>query len=267
MESVDIKIIEAAAIKVEKAIGEAPKLEHLDAGLDAFKAAYKPAEGYIPGYIDHTFLKPTGKKETITKLCEEAIEHKFASVCVNPCWVPDCLEALKGHPSKVACVIGFPLGSMTTASKAFEAEDMCKTGVDEVDMVLNIGKLLDEDIKYVYDDIKAVVDACHKYDKILKVIIECGAVTPELTAIASLVSNMAGADFVKTSTGFGYGGAKPEDVALMRCCVGHTTGVKASGGVRSIEDAKNVLKAGATRIGASAGVAIAKGLVSKSEGY
>ncbi|MGV3467052.1 MAG: deoxyribose-phosphate aldolase [Heyndrickxia sp.] len=213
--------------------------------------------------IDHTLLKANATKAEIQKLAEEAKEYSFASVCVNPTWVKTAAEILKDTPVKVCTVIGFPLGANTSEVKAFEAKNAIENGATEVDMVINIGALKDKQYDIVEKDIKAVVEAA-KGKALTKVIIETCLLTDEEKEIACQLSVKAGADFVKTSTGFSTGGATVEDVSLMRKVVGPTIGVKASGGVRSLEDAENMVKAGATRIGASSGVAIVNGQTSTS---
>lgn len=213
--------------------------------------------------IDHTLLKANATKAEIQKLAEEAKEYSFASVCVNPTWVKTAAEILKDTPVKVCTVIGFPLGATTTEVKAFEASNAIENGATEVDMVINIGALKDKQYDIVESDIKAVVEAA-KGKALTKVIIETCLLTNEEKEMACQLSVKAGADFVKTSTGFSTGGATVEDVALMRKVVGPTIGVKASGGVRSLEDAENMVNAGATRIGASSGVAIVNGQTSTS---
>ncbi|WP_163102865.1 deoxyribose-phosphate aldolase [Peribacillus alkalitolerans] len=221
-------------------------------------------EKTIGQMIDHTLLKPEATKEQIVKLSEEAKKYKFASVCVNPTWVKTAAEVLKDTPEvKVCTVIGFPLGANTPEVKAFETTNAIENGADEVDMVINIGALKDKDYELVERDIKAVVDAA-KGKALTKVILETCLLTKEEIVKASELSVAAGADFVKTSTGFSTGGATVEDVELMRKTVGENVGVKASGGVRSLEDAQNVVKAGANRIGASSGVSIMEGLTSDS---
>ncbi|HEM3684559.1 TPA: deoxyribose-phosphate aldolase [Streptococcus suis] len=208
-------------------------------------------------FIDHTVLKPETTKEQVAKVLEEAKEYDFASVCINPTWVSFAAEGLKGTDVKVCTVIGFPLGANTPAVKAFETKDAIANGADEIDMVINIGALKSENYDLVLEDIKAVVGASG--DKLVKVIIETCLLTDEEKVKACELSKQAGADFVKTSTGFSTGGATAEDVALMRKTVGPEMGVKASGGARSYEDAIAFIEAGATRIGASSGVAIMKG--------
>ncbi|OEC00476.1 deoxyribose-phosphate aldolase [Lysinibacillus sphaericus] len=213
--------------------------------------------------IDHTLLKADATKEQIEKLCAEAKEFGFASVCVNPTWVKYCSELLQDSNVLVCTVIGFPLGANTTAVKVFEAKDAIANGAQEVDMVINIGALKDQNFELVQADIAAVVEAA-KGSAIVKVIIETCLLTEEEKVKACELSVEAGADFVKTSTGFSTGGATAEDIALMRKTVGPELGVKASGGVRSLEDMQKMVEAGATRIGASSGVAIMKGLIADS---
>ncbi len=218
----------------------------------------------IASYIDHTLLKPEATKEQIVKLCQEAAEYKFASVCVNPAWVAVSAKELENSPVKVCTVIGFPLGASTSETKAFETKDAIEKGAEEIDMVINIGALKSGDSELVKNDIKAVVEAATG-KAIVKVIIETCLLTDEEKALASSLSKEAGADFVKTSTGFSTGGATIEDVKLMRETVGPDLGVKASGGVRSLEDLQAMVDAGATRIGASSGVQIMQGLTSNSD--
>lgn len=208
-------------------------------------------------YIDHTILKPETTQEQVEKILSEAKEYDFASVCVNPTWVSLAAESLKDSDVKVCTVIGFPLGANTSAVKAFETEDAIANGADEIDMVINIGALKAGNDALVLDDIKAVVDASG--DKLVKVIIETCLLTDDEKVRACQLSKEAGADYVKTSTGFSSGGATVADVALMRKTVGPDMGVKASGGARSYEDAIAFIEAGASRIGASSGVAIMNG--------
>lgn len=214
-------------------------------------------------YIDHTLLKPEATEEQIKKICAEAKEYGFASVCVNPTWVSLAAEELKGASSKVCTVIGFPLGASTSATKAFETKDAITRGADEIDMVINIGALKSKQYDVVENDIKAVVAAAN--GTLVKVIIETCLLTDDEKVKACELSVSAGADFVKTSTGFSTAGAKAEDVALMRKIVGPNIGVKASGGVRSLEDLESMVAAGATRIGASSGVKIINGQNSKTD--
>ncbi|MGN4124446.1 deoxyribose-phosphate aldolase [Lysinibacillus sphaericus] len=213
--------------------------------------------------IDHTLLKPEATKEQIEKLCAEAKQYGFASVCVNPTWVKYCSELLQNSNVLVCTVIGFPLGANTPAVKAFEAKDAIANGAKEVDTVINVGALKDKNFDFVQADIAAVVEAA-KGSAIVKVIIEACLLTEEEKVKACELAVAAGADYVKTSTGFSTGGATAEDIALMRKTVGPELGVKASGGVRSLEDMQNMIDAGATRIGASSGVEIMNGLIADS---
>ena len=216
----------------------------------------------INKYIDHTLLKADATREQIVKLCQEAREYDFASVCVNGCYVGLCKELLKGTDVKVAVVIGFPLGAMTSVSKAYETKEALAEGADEFDMVINVGALKDGNIDYVIDDIAAVVQAAK--GKTVKVIIETCLLTEEQIVRACQCAIAAKADFVKTSTGFSTGGAKVEDVRLMKQTVKDAgLKVKASGGIRSYEDAVAMIEAGADRLGCSAGVAIMKGAAGK----
>jgi deoxyribose-phosphate aldolase len=204
--------------------------------------------------IDHTLLKNDATREQVKKLCEEARQYKFASVCVNTTWVPVAKTLLRGSGVMVCCVVGFPLGAMSPASKAFEAREAVRQGADEVDMVINLGALKSRDYETVFEDIVRVVKASHPAR--VKVILETGALSNEEKIIGCTLSKLAGAAFVKTSTGMGQGGATVEDIALMRRCVGSEMGVKASGGVRTRDDAEKMAQAGASRIGASASVSI-----------
>ena len=203
-------------------------------------------------YIDHTMLKADATEAMIRKLCEEAKEFDFASVCVNPCYIETAKEILKDTDVKVCCVIGFPLGAMTSAAKAFEARDAVERGAQEVDMVLNIGRLKDGNDEYVTDEIRMVKEAVG--DHVLKVIIETCLLSDEEKVRACRDAEAAGADFVKTSTGFSTGGATVKDVELMKQTVGDRLSVKASGGIRTKEDMDRMIEAGASRIGASAGL-------------
>lgn len=214
-------------------------------------------------YIDHTALKPETTKAHIAQLAQEAREYEFMSVCVNPTHVKYAKSLLEGTDVLVCTVIGFPLGANTPAVKAFETKDAIADGAGEVDMVINIGALKDKNYDLVAEDIKAVVDAAG--DVTTKVIIETALLTDEEKVKACEIAQAQGADFVKTSTGFSTGGATKEDVALMRKTVGPDMGVKASGGVRSYEDVMTMIEAGATRIGASAGVQILKGEEAKGD--
>lgn len=213
--------------------------------------------------IDHTALKPDTSKEEIVTLCIEAKRYNFASVCVNPTWVELAAELLKDTGVDICTVIGFPLGANTPKTKAFETKDTIDKGATEVDMVINIAALKDGDYNLVERDIRAVVEAATG-KALTKVIIETCLLTDEEKERVCRLAVQAGADFVKTSTGFSTGGATVEDISLMRKIVGPTIGVKASGGVRSKEDAKAMIAAGATRIGASTGISIVNGETSTS---
>ncbi len=212
----------------------------------------------IAKFIDHTALKPEATPGDIDKLCAEAKEFHFAAVCVNPTFVKQCAQLLRGTGVAVCTVVGFPLGAHTTATKVFETMQALADGAREIDMVVNIGALKAGQDDAVRDDIRAVVDASHAAGAITKVIIEAALLTDDEKVRACQLAQQAGADFVKTSTGFGPGGATVHDVALMRQTVGARMGVKAAGGIRNYEQAQQMIDAGATRIGASAGVAIVK---------
>lgn len=211
----------------------------------------------IPSMIDHTLLKPESSKEMIKVLCDEAIEYKFGAICVNPYYVKYCKELLKDSDVKIATVIGFPLGANTKEVKAFETLDSIKNGADEIDMVINIGAMKSKDFSLVKDDIVAVVEAA-KSKAIVKVIIETCLLNEEEKKKACQLAMEAGADFVKTSTGFSTGGATLEDVKLMKSVVGDTLEIKASGGVKDLKTANEMIEAGATRLGTSSGVKIVK---------
>ncbi|PIC65431.1 deoxyribose-phosphate aldolase [Sporosarcina sp. P13] len=215
-------------------------------------------------YIDHTLLKADATKEQVLELCEEAKTYAFASVCINPTWVKTAADTLQGTAVKVCTVIGFPLGASTTAMKIFETKNAIDNGASEIDMVLNIGALHSGLLEQVQQDIEGVV-AASKGKAIVKVIIETSLLNDVQKRRACELAVLAGADFVKTSTGFSTGGATPEDVKLMRSVVGPKIGVKASGGVRSLADVEKMIEVGATRIGASSGVAIMQGLQSSAD--
>jgi deoxyribose-phosphate aldolase len=235
------KVVEAGAERLSSSIGMVPQ------------------DTNLAKMIDHTLLKPDATPEQIAQLCFEARKYQFASVCVNPTWVKLCAQLLEGSPVKVCTVIGFPLGATASEVKAIEAEKAMDQGATEIDMVINIGALKARELEFVAQDIRGVVNAVHSRNNLVKVILETVLLTDEEKTIACLLSKEAGADFVKTSTGFAGGGATVHDVALMRRVVGPEIGVKASGGVRTYEDAESMIKAGATRIGASAGIKIMQG--------
>jgi deoxyribose-phosphate aldolase len=218
-----------------------------------------PADGSLSHLIDHTLLRPDATRDEIAQLCYEARKHGFASVCVNPSHVKLCADLLKGSDVLTCTVVGFPLGATSTEAKTFEAQKAVRDGAKEVDMVINVGALKSRDYELVEHDIASVATAVHAGGAILKVIIEAALLTDDEKVAASQLAKVAGADFVKTSTGFGPGGATAEDVALMRRVVGPKIGVKASGGIRTRADVQKMVEAGATRIGASASVKIVEG--------
>jgi deoxyribose-phosphate aldolase len=245
----DQQCVEKCARKTRKVI---------EAGADRISAgpSARPAEEGVATLIDHTLLKPEATREDIRKLCEEAAKFGFASVCINPWNVAQAAELLRGSQVKVCTVVGFPLGATLPQAKIFEAEEAIKLGAQEIDMVENVGALKSGQDEIVEQDIRGVVEACHRGGAICKVILETALLTREEKVRASMAAKKAGADFVKTSTGFSSGGATAEDVALMRAAVGAEMGIKAAGGIRSLEDVKKMVIAGATRIGASASVKI-----------
>ncbi|HSG79728.1 MAG TPA: deoxyribose-phosphate aldolase [Acidimicrobiia bacterium] len=221
----------------------------------------------LAGFIDHTLLAPDASAADIDRMCDEAKEYGFASVCVNPSWVDRVAENLRGSGVKACSVVGFPFGATTPHIKAMEARRALRDGATEIDMVINIGALKSGDHDLVERDIAGVADACREAGGVCKVIIETALLTDEEKVVASRLARLAKAHFVKTSTGFASGGATVYDVALMREAVGPDMGVKASGGVRSREDAMDMIAAGATRIGASAGIAIVSGEGASGERY
>jgi len=241
--------------------GSGPAAKPAAAGTITAPANY---DRTLAGLIDHTILKPEATEDEVVKLCQEARAYKFCSVCVNTGWVSRCRDLLRGSGVKVCCVVGFPLGAMDSRTKAFETREAIANGADEIDMVLNIGALKSRDYALVEKDIRAVVQAAR--NKTTKVILETGLLTDEEKVIACQLSKKANATFVKTSTGFVKSSiATVEDIALMRRTVGPRMGVKASGGVRSLADAQKMINAGATRIGASSGIAIVTG--GEGKGY
>ncbi|MEG0132803.1 MAG: deoxyribose-phosphate aldolase [Clostridium sp.] len=220
----------------------------------------------IRSMIDHTILKSSATKLEVIKICDEAKEYNFKSVCVNSCYTELVANELKDSDVLVCTVVGFPLGAMDTKSKAFETARAIELGSNEIDMVINVGALKDKDYDFVKNDIKEVVETA-KGKAIVKVILETCLLTEDEKIKACELSQEAGADFVKTSTGFSTGGATVEDITLMRRIVGPNMGVKASGGVRTTEDAMNVINAGATRIGASASISIVENLSTSDSDY
>ncbi|MDX1436544.1 MAG: deoxyribose-phosphate aldolase [Anaerolineales bacterium] len=231
-------VIDAGATRLTSTLGGVPESER------------------IAAMIDHTLLKPDATEDQIAQLCYEARKYNFASVCVNPTHVRLCAQLLRGSRVKVCTVIGFPLGATPPEVKMFETQNAIDDGATEIDMVINIGAIKSGDYELAAKDIRGVVLVAHKADALVKVIIETSLLTREEKVAACLLAKEAEADFVKTSTGFSGGGATSEDVALMRQVVGSGVGVKASGGIRTREDAQSMVSAGATRIGASAGVTI-----------
>jgi deoxyribose-phosphate aldolase len=230
----------------------------LHAGADrlASTLGIAPTDGRLAHMIDHTLLKPDATQDQIAQLCFEARKYRFASVCVNPTYVKLCADLLKGSGIPVCAVVGFPLGATPTDVKVFEAQQAIREGASELDMVINVGAVKSRDYELVQRDIASIARVCHAGNALLKVIIEAALLTDEEKVAACQLAKVAGADFVKTSTGFGPGGATPEDVALMRRVVGPSMGVKAAGGIRTYADAQKMIAAGATRIGASASVKI-----------
>lgn len=230
----------------------------VNAGADriASTLGIMPTDGSMAHMIDHTLLKPDATQDQIAQLCYEARKYGFASVCINPANVKLCAQLLKDSGVPVCTVVGFPLGATSTETKVFEAQQAVRDGATEVDMVINVGALKSRDYELVERDIASIARVCHAGNAMLKVIIEAALLTDEEKVTGCQLAMVAGADFVKTSTGFGPGGATLEDVALMRRVVGPTMGVKAAGGIRTYEDAQKMIAAGASRIGASASVRI-----------
>lgn len=237
------QLLHQGADRIGHAAGESPFQPHLLQGDETLAAK-----------IDHTLLKPDATREEIERVCAEARKYHFATVCVNSTYVGLVAQLLKGSSTKAIAVVGFPLGAAATATKAFEARESIRAGAEEIDMVINIGALKSRDYALVLDDIRQVVEASKPYG--VKVILETSSITEDQKIIGCALSKAAGASFVKTSTGFASGGATAEDIALMRRVVGPEMGVKASGGIRTYEDAAKMIAAGASRIGASASIAI-----------
>ncbi len=238
------------------------RVQHVvNAGADriASTLGIAPTDGRLAHMIDHTLLKPDATQDQIAQLCYEARKYGFASVCVNPGNAKLCTQLLKGSGVHVCVVVGFPLGATSTEAKVFEAQQAIRDGAVEIDMVINVGALKSQDYELVERDIGSIARACHAGNAILKVIIEAALLSDEEKVIACQLAKVAGANFVKTSTGFGPGGATLEDVALMRRVVGPTMGVKAAGGIHTYEEAQQMIAAGASRIGASASVKIMQG--------
>jgi len=257
----------------EKNVVEQPKAvkQIIDLGAERIAAGIGVGNNLndlgLARMIDHTLLKPEATTNDIVQLCEEAKKFNFASVCINPYHVSLCHSMLKNTQVKVCTVIGFPLGANTTDTKKFEAEQALQNGAQEIDMVINIGKLKEGDYKAVFEDVNKVVLTAKKHNAVCKVILETALLTDEEKIKACLICKEAKADFVKTSTGFSKGGATASDIALMKYVVGSSIGVKASGGVRTFEDAELFIESGADRIGASASVKIVKREKSTQQGY
>jgi deoxyribose-phosphate aldolase len=220
----------------------------------------------VASLIDHTLLRPDATSADILELCRQARQYNFASVCLNPYWVPLAVLELAESPVKICTVVGFPLGATSTAAKVAETEAALADGAQEIDMVQNVGALRGGDREAVQDDIEAVVDAAHRHGAIVKVILETALLDDDQKATACVIAKAAGADFVKTSTGFGPSGATVHDIELMRRAVGPNMGVKASGGIRTLDDFKKMVAAGATRVGASASVKIVEAARSAESG-
>ena len=246
--SLEALIQQALHIATDIAQAEASPVDQADAS--------QLTAAQVAALIDHTLLKPDARAAQIHQLCQEAVEYGFASVCVHPTWVALCAELLAGTPVKTCTVIGFPMGATLATVKATETTDVLQLGAQEVDMVLNVGRLRDRDLLLVYADIASVVHVAHAQGALAKVIIETALLTAEDKVAACVIAQQAGIDFVKTSTGFNGGGATVADVRLMRQVVGPHIGVKASGGIRTAEDARQMIAAGATRIGTSGGIRI-----------
>lgn len=236
------------------------RVKKVDARVDNDAADHSIS---LVSIIDHTLLKPNATAEQIAILCEQALAYNFGAVCVNSYWVAYCKAALAGSNVKVGAAIGFPLGAMSTKAKVYEAKRSIKDGAVEIDMVMNVGELKSGNLAAVANDIREVVRVAHKKGAIVKVILETCLLTDEEKVTACLLSKEAGADFVKTSTGFSTGGATVEDIRLMRGVVGPEMGVKASGGIRTLADAQAMIAAGATRIGTSGGVKMAEELAAQ----
>jgi len=246
----------AAPISAHNYVERVQPVVNVGADRIASTLGLAPTDGRLAHMIDHTLLKPEATQDQIAQLCYEARKYRFASVCVNPANVKLCAQLLKGSGIPVCTVVGFPLGATPTDVKVFETQQAIREGATEVDMVINVGALKSRDYELVERDIASVARSCHAGNAILKVIIEAALLTDEEKVIACQLTKVAGADFAKTSTGFGPGGATVGDVALMRRVVGPAMGVKAAGGIRTYEDAQKMIAAGASRIGASASVRI-----------
>lgn len=250
------KIVEEVIARMAPAAGAQASGSSASGAMATDESMILPSD--LPKYIDHTLLKPDAAPEQVDVLCDEAAKYHFYSVCVNSSWVERCVRRLGGSGVKTCAVVGFPLGAMETRAKSFEARQAVASGAAEIDMVMNVGAMKSKDLKTVREDMLAVRRACRS-GIVLKVIIETCLLTDEEKVLACQIAKNIGADFVKTSTGFSKSGATAADIALMRRTVGPKMGVKASGGVRTYNDAVTMIKAGATRIGASSSIAIISG--------
>lgn len=271
------RIVDAVVRRVEAGLGAPRECRGMqqgstekvmiDSGADRVSITNTPDMNCadLASYIDHTLLKANATETEIEKLCREALQYKFASVCVNTSYVDACARLLAGSQVKVCCVVGFPLGAMSADAKAFETRDAVRRGAQEIDMVINVGKLQSYNFAYVYDDIRAVVRAAS--GRIVKVIIETALLNEDQKIAACVLAKAADADFVKTSTGFSTAGATEQDIALMRRVVGADMGIKAAGGIRDCPTAIKMVTSGATRVGASASVGIVKGGDTGKKGY
>ena len=250
----------ASALSTQNYVNRVQPVVKAGADRIASTLGAAPTDGSLSHMIDHTLLKPDATQDQVAQLCREAKKCDFASVCVNPSHVKLCADLLKNTQVRVCTVVGFPLGATSTETKVFEAQKAIRDGATEVDMVINVGALKSRDYERVQRDIASVARVCHAGGAILKVILEAALLNDEEKVAACQLVKVSGGDFVKTSTGFGPGGATAEDVALMRRVVGPSLGVKASGGIRTFADAQKMIAAGASRIGASASVKIIQGV-------
>jgi deoxyribose-phosphate aldolase len=256
------ELIDRITKEIMQRLSEKSQAGNVGAANPAMSAGQRMPAAELAGYIDHTLLKPESVATQFEQLCSDAIRYKFKSVCVNSSWIPFVAKKLRGTGVKVCSVIGFPLGEMDTRSKAFEARSAIGNGAEELDMVINVGALKSGNLKLVEEDIRAIKRAC-RTNTVLKVILETGLLTDEEKIIACEISKKAGADFVKTSTGFSGSGATVHDVALMRRIVGPQMGVKASGGIRNFDQAISLINAGANRLGCGASIDIITGAEAK----
>lgn len=259
-------MIEKTSVELQEMVGQAlSRAKRGDKGTAQPVAEAALSAEEAARLIDHTLLKPDATEEQIRRICQEAAEFRFASVCVNPTWVSLCRSLLVESPVKVCTVVGFPLGATLPEVKAFETERALQSGAHEIDMVINVGKLKSGNHQAVFQDVAAVVSVAHRAGALVKAIIETALLSEDEKVAACVLAQAGGVDFVKTSTGFNGGGATVADVALMRRMVGPTLGVKAAGGIRTAQDVRAMVAAGATRIGASAGVAIVQQFINEAD--